>query len=70
MQRAPRILFRALGLFNPAMREMVEMLYEFEEPFVVDHSAFAEAFGDRATPLDEAVRETVRWYRAHGAPGK
>jgi nucleoside-diphosphate-sugar epimerase len=43
---------------------MVEMLYEFEEPFIVDHTAFAEAFGDHATPLDEAVRETVRWYRS------
>jgi len=64
MQRAPRILFRAMGLFDPAMREMVEMLYEFEEPFIVDHSAFTEAFGDHATPLDEAVRETVRWYRS------
>jgi nucleoside-diphosphate-sugar epimerase len=64
MQRAPRVLFRAMGLFNPAMREMVEMLYEFEEPFMVDHSAFAEAFADHATPLDEAIRETVRWYRA------
>ena len=70
VQRAPRILFRAMGLFNPAMREMVEMLYEFEEPFVVDHSAFAEAFGDHATPLGEAIRETVRWYRAHGAQGR
>lgn len=64
MQRAPRILFRAMGLFDPAMREMVEMLYEFEEPFVVDHSAFAGAFGDHASPLQEAIRETVRWYRA------
>lgn len=33
MQRAPRVLFRAMGLFNPAMRELVEMLYEFKEPF-------------------------------------
>ena len=62
MQRAPKVLFRIMGLFDPAMREMVEMLYEFEEPFIVDHTAFAEAFGDHATPLDEAVRETVRWY--------
>ena len=60
LQRAPRALLRILGLFNPAMREMVEMLYEFEEPFVVDHSAFARVFGDHATPLREAIRETVR----------
>jgi nucleoside-diphosphate-sugar epimerase len=63
MQRAPKVLFRAMGLFNPAMREMVEMLYEFEEPFVLDHSAFDETFGNNATPLEVAIRETVRWYR-------
>ena len=68
MQRAPKVLFRVLGLFDPAMREMVEMLYEFEEPFVVDHSAFAQAFGDHATPLREAIRQTVHWYR--GRPVK
>ena len=63
MQRAPRVLFQVLGLFDPAMREMVEMLYEFEKPFVLDHSAFAQAFGEDATPLREAIRRTVRWCR-------
>jgi nucleoside-diphosphate-sugar epimerase len=63
MQRAPKVLVRVLGLFDPAMREMVEMLYEFEEPFVLDHSAFARAFGEDATPLREAIRRTVHWYR-------
>ena len=61
--RAPRLLLRALGLFNPAVRETVEMLYEFEEPFVVDHSKFARAFGDHATPLKKAIRDTVSWHR-------
>jgi nucleoside-diphosphate-sugar epimerase len=63
MQVAPKILLRALGLFNPPLRETIEMLYEFEEPFVVDHSRFERAFGEHATPLGEAIRETVRWYR-------
>jgi nucleoside-diphosphate-sugar epimerase len=60
---APKILLRAMGLFNPGMRELIEMLYEFEEPFVVDHSNFEQAFGEHATPLEEAIGETVRWYR-------
>jgi NADPH:quinone reductase-like Zn-dependent oxidoreductase len=37
------------------------MLYEFEEPFVVDHSKFEQAFGEHATPLGEAIGDTVRW---------
>jgi nucleoside-diphosphate-sugar epimerase len=64
IQAAPKILLRAMGLFNPGMREMIEMLYEFEEPFVVDHSKFEQAFGEHATPFREAIGETVRWYRS------
>ncbi|QIN82195.1 NAD(P)H-binding protein [Rubrobacter tropicus] len=63
IQAAPKIVLRAIGLFNPPLRETIEMLYEFEEPFVVDHSDFARTFGDHATPLRTAIGETVRWYR-------
>jgi nucleoside-diphosphate-sugar epimerase len=69
VQAAPKILLRALGLFNPPLRETIEMLYEFEEPFVVDHSRFERAFGGHATPLGEAIRETVRWYRSKRPAG-
>jgi len=65
LQAAPKIVLRAMGLFNPSLREMIEMLYEFEEPFVVDHSDFTRSFGDHATPLGDAIRETVRWYQHH-----
>jgi nucleoside-diphosphate-sugar epimerase len=64
IQAAPKIVLRALGLINPPLRETIEMFYEFEEPFVVDHSDFTRTFGGHATPLGEAIRETVRWYRS------
>src|SRR5215203_2365715 len=63
IQTAPKFVLRVMGLFNPPLREMIEMLYEFEEPFVVDHSAFERAFGLQATPLRQAIGETIRWYR-------
>jgi nucleoside-diphosphate-sugar epimerase len=69
VQAAPKILLRALGLFNPGIRETIEMLYEFEKPFVVDHSKFEKAFGEHATPLREAIGDTVRWYRSMGTAG-
>src|SRR5215217_279376 len=69
IQAAPKIVLRAMGLFNPGMREMIEMLYEFEEPFVVDHSKFEKAFGEQATPLKEAVGATVGWYRGKRPAG-
>lgn len=51
------------GLFIPAAREMVEMAYEFEKPFLVDASKFIKTFGDIATPYDVTVKETLEWYR-------
>jgi nucleoside-diphosphate-sugar epimerase len=51
------------GLFVPAAREMLEMAYEFEQPFCVDSSKFIQAFGNIATPHAAAVKETVAWYR-------
>jgi nucleoside-diphosphate-sugar epimerase len=53
------------GLFIPAASEMVEMLYEFEKPFLVDASKFIKAFGDISTPYEVTVRETLAWYRQH-----
>ena len=54
----------AVGLFNGNVRELKEMLYEYEEPFVVDDGRFVAAFGNIATPLPEAIDTTVSWYRA------
>jgi nucleoside-diphosphate-sugar epimerase len=60
---APGFVIRAMGLFNPMMRELAEMLYEFDRPFIVDHSKYAHAFGDTSTPLREGIRRTVAWFR-------
>jgi len=59
----PRPLIAALGLFNPLLRELVEMLYQKEEPYVVDGSPFARLFSFLPTPLEEGVRRTIEWYR-------
>jgi nucleoside-diphosphate-sugar epimerase len=53
------------GLFIPEAKEMVEMMYEFEKPFVVDSSKFENTFGMKATPIREAIKETVAWYKSH-----
>ena len=61
----PRFMVNLVGLFNGQVRELKEMLYEFEESYVVDSTRFNEAFGDHATPLDEAIPATMEWYRAN-----
>ncbi|HYP41606.1 MAG TPA: NAD-dependent epimerase/dehydratase family protein, partial [Chloroflexia bacterium] len=60
---APRPLITIMALFNPIIREIKEMLYEFEEPFVLDHSKFEHTFGSNPTPHEEAIRQTLDWYR-------
>ena len=56
-------LLPILGLFVPPMRGLAENIYISYEPYTVDHSRYAQLFGDHATPLREAIRATVQWYR-------
>lgn len=53
------------GLFIPEAREMVEMMYEFEKPFIVDSGKFEKTFDMQATPMKDAIEETVAWYKSH-----
>jgi nucleoside-diphosphate-sugar epimerase len=63
IRRIPTWLFRVVAQFRPLLREIRETLYQFEEPFVVDHSKFDGAFGADPTPHPEAVAATLEWYR-------
>jgi nucleoside-diphosphate-sugar epimerase len=65
MRTAGKLILSAMGLFNADMREMVEMLYEFDKPFVMDSSKFQRAFGIAPTSIDEAIRTSLDWCRQH-----
>ena len=68
LRSTPTLLLRALGLVNPTVRELVEMSYEFEEPFIVDSSKIEGRLGIKATPLERALAETLDSYRAGNQP--
>lgn len=69
--RITPMLLRAVGLINPLAREVVEMAYEFEQPFIMDGTKFTHAFGGTPTPHQEAVRQTVAWFKAwHKTAGR
>jgi nucleoside-diphosphate-sugar epimerase len=53
------------GLYSPEAKETVEMMYEFDNPFVIDSSKFERTFGMKATPIREAIKETMAWFRSH-----
>jgi nucleoside-diphosphate-sugar epimerase len=59
-------MVRVAGVFVPFIREVGEVLYEFQAPYVVDWSKFQRAFGPvTPTPHAEAVARTVDWFRNH-----
>jgi hypothetical protein len=61
----PRAMVSLVGVFNKNVRELKELLYEFEEPYVVDSEKFVTAFGDHSTPHHESIPATVAWFRAN-----
>jgi nucleoside-diphosphate-sugar epimerase len=68
---ASKLVLRALGVFNPVLRSMVEMIYQFDQPFVLDTSKYTAMFGSSSTPLPEAIATTVGWFqRRAGGPAE
>jgi nucleoside-diphosphate-sugar epimerase len=65
MSSMGKLMMSLGGLFIPEAKESVEMMYEFEKSFVIDSSKFEKAFGMKATPMRDAIRETVAWYKSH-----
>ncbi|WP_336321833.1 NAD-dependent epimerase/dehydratase family protein [Streptomyces lavendofoliae] len=67
VRRMPRAVLGVASLLSPLVRELKEVRYQFDRPFVVDSSAYESAFTVRATPVDEQVGATVDWWRDHPA---
>lgn len=67
IQRLPGWLMSLLGPFVPLLRELGEMSYQWEEPFVVDDRRFRQHFGAEAiaTPLDDGASATAEWAKRH-----
>jgi len=65
----PRWLLKTLAVFMPLMRELDEMLYQWDEPFVVDDRRFRERFHVIPAGVDRAAADTVEWARRHYEKG-
>ncbi|WP_104137828.1 NAD-dependent epimerase/dehydratase family protein [Arthrobacter sp. ZGTC131] len=68
IRTVPPFLLRALALTSPVVRELLEMQYQFEEPFIVDSSKITTRLGVTATPLDQAIAETLSSYTTTSQP--
>lgn len=59
----PGWVMRVAAVFSTDMRELAELLYQFERPFVMDSSESQRLLGLEPTPLAEAAAATVAWWR-------
>ncbi len=63
IQIAPNLAIDFLALFAPLMAAVKETSYQRVQPWVVDHEKFTQAFGGQPTPHEQAIVETLAWYR-------
>jgi len=63
VRNIPKMAVRVLGLLSPMMRELAEISYQFEQPFVPDTAKFDSTFVGARTPLATAIADTIAWYR-------
>jgi len=61
---ALKFMLSLMGLFNPMMLELKEMMYEWENDYIVDHSKFVQHFDFTPTPHEEAIRTTLDWFKS------
>jgi nucleoside-diphosphate-sugar epimerase len=57
------LLLRAAATTNRTVRALLEMQYQFDEPFIVDSTRIGTRLGARATPLHQALEDTLAAYR-------
>jgi nucleoside-diphosphate-sugar epimerase len=66
-----RTFFQLAGVVAPRVVEMVEVMYQFEQPFILDGTKLATAFPDFSyTPHDVSIEDTVRWFKEYFASAR
>ena len=56
---APKFMVKIMGLFSPVMRNMVEMMYQYDRDYVFDSSKFESAFEMYPTSYQKGISEVV-----------
>ncbi|MCE9627402.1 MAG: NAD-dependent epimerase, partial [Candidatus Eisenbacteria bacterium] len=67
IEAIPGFMLKGLALFVPMLRELAEMGYQWETPFVADDRAFRSVFAADATSLEAGARAMAAWARMHYA---
>jgi len=59
--RLPRGILKIASLVVPLLREIEEMMYQWEEPFVINDARFRARFGKAPEDVERAAADTVAW---------
>lgn len=59
-QTATKFIVRILGLFIPLMREMPEMMYQYDRDYVFNSDKFDKHFDFKVTPYSDGIKEIVQ----------
>lgn len=57
-----KFVIRIAGLFNSFIKELYEMAYQFEYPYLVNHDKYVSRFGNHSTYPSDIVKETIEWH--------
>ncbi len=61
-----KALLAFMGIFNSQARELLELLYEYDEPYILGDSKFRRLFPSFTyTNYDAGIRETLSWFKSH-----
>jgi len=59
-QVATRLIVKAMGLFVPVMREMPEMMYQYDRDYVFSSARFEKRFDFKPVSYMEGIRKIVK----------
>jgi nucleoside-diphosphate-sugar epimerase len=63
----PSFMRKILSLFIPILKEVGEMLYQFEGEYVMSFEKFKQRFPDfEVTPYQQGVQRMVKWFKNRG----
>lgn len=60
----PKFMVWIAGRFDSLLKELYELAYQFEYPYLIDHQKYLHHFGDHSTNPGTIVKETVQWYES------
>lgn len=69
VRAASKLMLQALGVFDPMMREIVEMYYLSEGDVILDDAKLSSRLGGFVkTPFERGIGATIDWMRETGTP--